>query len=192
MCGWSISRYHVVALVLVLLAITSRRADGLLPALEPGKKIAMSPRSNPSATFPTSPSRFAERNQQSKGESVVAEYNDDAFGLVFLSASFVARDVVFAAIFVLISAVSTIAVRQKIIPFSNKLPPLVAGMSLGLSILLNGLLSSPESLASNEGILFDWLADKSATAIQVELASCSVSIIYAFVVSPLLQKDYRS
>ena len=185
------SWYHVVALV-VLLAIAARGADGFLTALEPGKNIALSPRSNPSATFPTSPSRFAERKQQSKGESVVAEYNDDAFGLVFLSASFVARDVVFAAIFVLISTVSTIAVRQKMIPFSKKLPALVAGMSLGLSILLNELLSSPESLASNEGILFDWLADKSATAIQVELASCSVSVIYAFVVSPLLQKDDRS
>ena len=192
----SLSRYRrVLALLLVLLSTAFRWVDGFLPALELlGAKITTSPSSNPSTTFPTSLSRFAEKNQhQSTAESVtVLEYNDDAFGLVFLSASFVARDVVFSTIFVLISAAAAIAVRQKTISFSNQLPAVVAGISLGLSMLLNVLLSSPANLASTEGLLFDWLADKSASAMQVELVTCSISIIYGFVLLPLLQNKNSS
>ena len=192
----SLSRYRrVLALLLVLLSTAFRWVDGFLPALELlGAKITTSPSSNPSTTFPTSLSRFAEKNQhQSTAESVtVLEYNDDAFGLVFLSASFVARDVVFSTIFVLISAAAAIAVRQKTISFSNQLPAVVAGISLGLSMLLNVLLSSPANLASTEGLLFDWLADKSASAMQVELVTCSISIVYGFVLLPLLQNKNSS
>ena len=191
----SLSRYRCVLALLVLLSTAFRGVDGFLPALERlVAKIATSPSSNPSTTFPTSLSRFAEKNQhQSTAESVtVLEYNDDAFGLVFLSASFVARDVVFSTIFVLISAAAAIAVRQKTISFSNQLPAVVAGISLGLSMLLNVLLSSPANLASTEGLLFDWLADKSASAMQVELVTCSISIVYGFVLLPLLQNKNSS
>jgi hypothetical protein len=146
---------------------------------------------------PAPASLFAEKYRDLRGNSgdaAIVEYNDDAFGLVFLSGSFVARDVVFSAIFLLLSALAAIAVRQKKISFSNRIPPLVAGTSLGLATLFTILLSSSSSdgLVSTGGILSDWMGAKSLTAIQVELAVCSISILYGFVVSPLLQKEDRS
>lgn len=114
------------------------------------------------------------------------DYNDDAFGLVFLCCSFVAQDVIFSTLFVLLSAGATIAVKQNKMVFTNQIPAAVAGLSLGLATLLAWLL--PPSQESG-GILGDWLAAKTDTAMQVELIVCAISIIYGVVISPLLEKN---
>jgi len=149
----------------------------------------------PKATKSFSKKKNIEYEEKKDSKPLIAEYNDDAFGLVFLSGCFVARDVIFAAIFLGCSAVTTIAVRQRVISFSNQVPAIVAGISLGLATSVSMILfgsSDPNLLVSNGGIVWEWVTAKSDHAIQVELAVCSISVVYGFVVSPWLTKEDSS
>lgn len=189
MCKPFVWRCQIVALLLVGLARTAP-VEGFLPI---ARAPTLSHCSDPVYNVPSSAtSLLAKMKLKSDDElgTAIADYNDDAFGLVFLSGSFVARDVIFSAIFVVFSALATIAVRRKLIVGSNRIPALVAGASLGLATLLSMVLSStsPESLASSGSSITNWLDAKSDTAIQVEAAVCSLSILYGLVVSPLMRK----
>ena len=107
------------------------------------------------------------------GSQKFQDYNDDAFGLVFLGGSFAAQDPVFAGTFLVLSAAAAVATRQKLIENPPQLPGVVAGVALVIANLL-ALLH---------------LATRSDTALQAELAVCSISILYVFVVQPLLNKE---
>ena len=72
-------------------------------------------------------------------------YNDDAFGLVFLSTLFVENDRLLATVFAISSAVSLLAVRNGLVGNNNnstnqKLVLVVPGLTAIWSLGLNGLL----------------------------------------------------
>lgn len=119
---------------------------------------------------------------------VVAEYNDDAFGLVFLCGSFVAQDVVFSTTFVLSSAIAAIACRQGKVAFNNQVPAVVAGMSFLVSSLLSAIVAISTS-SNNVFVLPDWLMSKNESAWQIEVAVCTISILYGFIIYPFLRKN---
>jgi hypothetical protein len=122
--------------------------------------------------------------RKKKKRYAVVEYNDDAFGLVFLCGAFVAQDGVFSTTFVLFSAAAAIACRQGKIQFTNQVPAAVAGTSLLVgSVLSQAMQATSASLP--DGLVFL----KSESALQVELAVCSISILYGFVLSPLLNNN---
>ncbi len=109
--------------------------------------------------------------------SLVVDYNDDAFGLVFLCGSFVAQDIVFSTTFLIGSAMAALLVKQGKLSFSNRIPAIIAGLSLLVASLPTVALQSTSLIAS-----------KTDSAWQVELVACSISIIYGFIVSPMLSR----
>jgi hypothetical protein len=102
-------------------------------------------------------------------------YNDDAFGLVFLGGGALAQDPIFTGVFLAMSAVAATASAQgKLASSDNKIPAAVAGITLVLTPAVAALVASlPESpvdpTAGNPSARF------------IELALCSVSIVYGLV-----------
>ncbi|KAL7492317.1 hypothetical protein ACHAWT_001500 [Skeletonema menzelii] len=95
-------------------------------------------------------------------------YNDDAFGLIFLSGGILAKDVDFSGTFLVLSAVAATCTTTGTIKFDERIPAAVAFMTLLISpiessLRLSGSLGSvsPPSL--------------------VELGLCMVSASWAFV-----------
>ena len=66
-------------------------------------------------------------------EKVTEFYNDDAFGLIFLSASFVIRDLSFAASFLILTAMVSTSVSARLLTFQPVIPGIVAFTALALS-----------------------------------------------------------
>jgi len=110
-------------------------------------------------------------------------YNDDAFGFVFLGCFLVTEDPFFAGIFLVFSTLATIGTQNGILPAKNSVPAAVAGFTLLVSLLIPNeqlyeLLpfvdrtfgSSSPSPAQQMGI------DPSL----IEVGFCSVSMIYGF------------
>ena len=100
-------------------------------------------------------------------------YNDDAFGLVFLGGAFYANDVIFAGIFLILSAAAAIATRQGKLPACNQVPAAVAGLTL----LLHTPILTPEIVE----LLPKSIPPSNSSASMIELALCSISMIYGFV-----------
>lgn len=128
---------------------------------------------------------FSLSKMNQNNPSSIIDYNDDAFGLVFLCGVFVAQDFVFSICFLLSSATAAIAIRQNKIIFTNHVPAAVAGMSFVVanifsSVMVHALPSTPS-----------WLSIKSESAIRLELAVCSISVLYGFVISPVLNKEEK-
>lgn len=131
-------------------------------------------------------------DDDSKGTSryVVVDYNDDAFGLVFLCGSFVAQDVVFSTTFLLFSAVVATACKQGKIQFTSQVPAVVAGLSFLVANLLSLILI--QNTAATSDNIPGWLLSKSESALQVEIAVCFISIQYGFIMYPLLNDKEAS
>jgi hypothetical protein len=110
------------------------------------------------------------------------DYNDDAFGLVFLCGATVAEDAVFSGLFLVLSAVAAIATKQGRLPASNQVPAAVAGLTLLvlplLSAALTGLPYSSTMIGSSN-----------PSARWIELALCSASMLYGFVLASAPEKE---
>ena len=91
-------------------------------------------------------------------------YNDDAFGLVFLSSAIAIKDEVFASIFLAFSASAALMVFSEKVSFTHRLPAAVAAVTLALS-----------TLAGNFGI---HSRDPLPNAIELESAVCFVSVAW--------------
>lgn len=102
------------------------------------------------------------------------DYNDDAFGFVFLGGAIIARDPIFAGCFVVLSAIGAIATRNGTLsPSNKKVPAVVAASTLIVAILLQKLgiaaAVAPTAIAT----------EIPPDARIVEIGLCSVSIAYA-------------
>jgi len=133
----------------------------------------------PSKQF-SSKSHCLSKNSNDDSATRFVDYNDDAFGLVFLCGSFVAQDAIFATCFLLASAMAATATKQKRILFDNRVPAVVAGVSLVVSSLVSAALQSTS--------MSTWLSGKNPSALLIELAVCSISILYGFVLDPIWNK----
>ncbi len=109
-------------------------------------------------------SDFSLQNSSSNGDQ---GYNDDAFGLIFLSGGILAKDVDFSGTFLVLSAIAATCTTIGKIKFDERIPAAVAFMTLLISpiessLRLSGSLGSivPPSL--------------------VELGLCTVSAAWAF------------
>ena len=98
-------------------------------------------------------------------------YNDDAFGLIFLSASLATRDFGFAAAFLLLSAAAAAAVSVNAFTFHPVVPGVVAFAALALS-----KLEIVSSAAQTFGGDFVMPLDENGR--NVELGVCSISLIW--------------
>jgi hypothetical protein len=104
-----------------------------------------------------------------------SNYNDDAFGFIFLGGSAAAQDPVFGATFLALSVAAVIATKLEVFPDNNKqVPAAVAGFTLMLVPVISGIL--PEQV-------FGMNIIPGESARLIELAFCSVSMLYGFVFS---------
>lgn len=95
-------------------------------------------------------------------------YNDDAFGLVFLTGGVLSQDVDFVATFASLSAIAAVGTSAGIIEKDERAPAAVAL----ITILVSPVVSSLRQTGSLENI---------APPMIVEIGLCIVSAIWAFV-----------
>jgi hypothetical protein len=106
------------------------------------------------------------------------EYNDDAFGLVFLCGAFVAKDAIFATTFLLLSAAAATSLRNDLFAKTSSidtkylLPSIVAGISLVTTLLLHDTLIS---------ILPISLPVENPQATIIEVGVCTISLVYGII-----------
>mmetsp|Transcript_6993 Transcript_6993/g.10200 ORF Transcript_6993/g.10200 Transcript_6993/m.10200 type:complete len:169 (-) Transcript_6993:75-581(-) len=110
-------------------------------------------------------SDFSLQNSPSNGDQ---GYNDDAFGLIFLSGGILAKDVDFSGTFLVLSAIAATCTTIGTIKFDERIPAAVAFMTL--------LISPIESSLRLSGSL-----GSVAPPSLVELGLCTVSAAWAFV-----------
>ena len=108
--------------------------------------------------------------------SATSYYNDDAFGLVFLTASLVVRDVSFAAAFLLLSAIAATLSNAKVtdIISSPNIPGIIAFAALDLS------KTEPFALAARS-LGGDFFVPLDEQGSQIELIVCSISSIWCII-----------
>ena len=94
-------------------------------------------------------------------------YNDDAFGLIFLSGGILARDVDFSGTFLVLSAVAATCITIGTIKFDERIPAAVAFMTLLISPIESSLRLSGSMGSISPPSL-------------VEIGLCTVSAIWAF------------
>jgi len=110
-------------------------------------------------------SDFSLQNSPSNGDQ---GYNDDAFGLIFLSGGILAKDVDFSGTFLVLSAIAATCTTIGTIKFDERIPGAIAFMTL--------LISPIESSLRLSGSL-----GSIAPPSLVELGLCTVSATWAFV-----------
>lgn len=104
----------------------------------------------------------------SSSTSPTVLYNDDAFGLVFLSSLFVAKDYTFAATFASLSFLAVIMVQFAGVTFTPLAPGFVALMSLFVT-----------AIVGNGFELTDVIPED--IALPVEVAASAVSLAWGFI-----------
>lgn len=95
-------------------------------------------------------------------------YNDDAFGLVFLTGGVISQDVEFVATFASLSAIAAISTSAGLLKKDERVPAAVALLTLLVSPFVSSLVQS----GSLENI---------AAPMPVEIGLCTISAIWAFV-----------
>lgn len=127
--------------------------------------VAFAPPSTSSmASLSTSMQSFALSSQR-------GNYNDNAFGFVFLGGSAISQDAVFAAVFLILSAVAALLTNLQLLPSTRRVPAAVAGCTLLVAPIASALL--PLTLFGISAVPVD-----NARIIQVFF--CSVSMAYGF------------
>lgn len=104
-------------------------------------------------------------------------YNDDAFGLVFLSASLVIKDFSFAGAFLLLSAIAASASNANIantVKFLPVIPGIVAFAALAIS-KVEPFAETAQSLGG------DFVVPIDEQGSQLELILCSISLIWGMI-----------
>ena len=106
-----------------------------------------------------------DKNDSSSSTPAVL-YNDDAFGLVFLSSLFVAKDYTFAAIFASLSFLAVIMIQFAGVKFTPLAPGFVAAVSLVITTIVGNVVTDvmPEDIA-----------------VPVEVAASAVSLVWGFI-----------
>jgi hypothetical protein len=106
------------------------------------------------------------------------EYNDDAFGFVFLGGFLITQDPIFAGIFLLLSA------RNGKLPATNSVPAAVAGCTLIVNLII------PKD-SMYELLPFIEMGEPSLPldSSLIEIGICTVSMIYRLILFPSNQKE---
>mmetsp|Transcript_25187 Transcript_25187/g.59400 ORF Transcript_25187/g.59400 Transcript_25187/m.59400 type:complete len:194 (+) Transcript_25187:91-672(+) len=105
------------------------------------------------------------------------DYNDDAFGFIFLGGFVVTQDPLFAGTFLLFSAIAAIATRNGKLPATNAVPAAVAGFTLIVSLLLpKDQLYQLLTIQRPEPSL-------PVDASWIQVGFCTVSMLYGFLLS---------
>ena len=103
-------------------------------------------------------------------------YNDDAFGLVFLTASLVVRDFSFAAAFLLLSAIAATLSNANVADIKSTpiLPGIIAFAALAAS-KIEPFASTARSLGGDFAVPLDEQGS------QIELIVCSISLVWCII-----------
>lgn len=114
-------------------------------------------------------------------------YNDDAFGFIFLGGYIVTQDTIFTGTFLLMSALAAIATRNGKLPATKVVPAAVAGCTLIVSSIVpkDKLYEILPFIQNAEPALpYDssWL----------EVGFCSVSMLYGFILSTSNDEEITS
>jgi hypothetical protein len=110
--------------------------------------------------------------RQSKENESFLNYNDDAFGLVFLGSFAVEHDNIFAGTFGILSAVAAILVRKKVLEYRPLMPGIVA---VGTVLALTAV--TPSELHPNRVTL-------------LQLGTCAISLGWS-IVQEIQQQDTK-
>jgi hypothetical protein len=143
--------------------------------LSPKSKASRFP--STTTVFLSQPPAPRQDNNNNNNKIFDNNYNDVAFGFVFLGAITAAQDYVFSGLFMILSAVAAIATQQGKLPASNQVPAAVAGFTL---ISLPALTAILDRLPLGEEIRM-LQQSTNPSAPWIELALCSVSMAYGFV-----------
>lgn len=103
-----------------------------------------------------------------------SDYNDDAFGFIFLGGSAAAEDPVFGTVFFTLSVIALISTKLGALPANKQVPAVVAGSTMLTVPVIATIL--PETIFG-----MNVLPDDNARFI--ELVFCTVSMLYGFVFS---------
>jgi hypothetical protein len=157
---------------------------------------------NKSSSSSSSGSKSNNNNNSSSSNWQKSSYNDDAFGLVFLGGGLVAQDALFAGLFLMFSTMAAIATNSKSgysVPGNN---PRLAGSVAGVTIVVRLVLlvlhvtlpplplldlgasggGGGDGGDGGDGVL-------TASTIWSEIALCSASMLYGFVIAPSSLSD---
>ena len=109
--------------------------------------------------------------QEQRDKDRNLDYNDDAFGLVFLSSFVVEHDNAFAGTFGVLSAISAVMVRNKLIEYRPMIPGIVALFTV---LVLTAM--TPTSFHPNNVTL-------------LQLCVCAVSLTWSIIQEVQKQAD---
>ena len=119
------------------------------------------------------------------------DYNDDAFGFVFLGGFIVTRDPFFAGTFLLLSTLAAIATRNGSLPATKAVPAAVAGCTLIVALILPKEqlyeLLQPFIEKTTESSL-SFPVDSS----WIQVGLCTVSMLYGFLLSSSDHEENQS
>lgn len=104
-------------------------------------------------------------------------YNDDAFGFIFLGGSAAAQDPIFGAVFLTLSVAAVIGTKLEQLPANKQVPASVAGLTLLVVPVISAFV--PPTVFGTSMVPGD------DNARLIELAFCSVSMLYGFVFSSM-------
>lgn len=125
-------------------------------------------------------------SNDNNSQKVNTDYNDDAFGFVFLGGFVVTQDPLFAGTFLLLSAIAAIATRNGKFPATNAVPAAVAGLTLIVSLLLpKDQLYQLLTIQRPEPSL-------PVDACWIQVGFCTVSMLYGFLLSSSSERDTTS
>jgi|Transcript_16312 hypothetical protein len=153
-----------LAVQLLLLVVLISTASSFSPTCSPSHRRAAMPHKF-QKHFTHIKSDFPLQSSPNNGDQ---GYNDDAFGLIFLSGGILAKDVDFSGTFLVLSALAATCTTVGTIKFDERIPAAVAFMTL--------LISPIESSLRLSGSL-----GSIAPPSLVEIGLCTVSAAWAFV-----------
>ena len=151
---------------------------------QPPQAVQNSPLSTVQAGFSCSRTRtnnaglnsVSKRNKDASSDKDTAlYYNDDCFGLIFLSTGLVAHDAVFAACFALVSGLAATYYNKNNTDLDAKLqtqfPAAVAGLTLLFVAPVTRVVLQPQE--------WDFLPARVDFAAPLEIGVCAFSVLYA-------------
>lgn len=105
-------------------------------------------------------------------------YNDDAFGLVFLSASLVSRDFSFAGSFMLLSSIAAATVNNTSVANIKKFQPVLPGIVAFAALVASKI----EPFAAAAQLLGgDFVVPLDERGSQLQLIVCSISLVWGII-----------
>ena len=183
---WSIHQISWLLLLFFVRVDSFQNCQNVKSIFSATNPLTASSRVGPADTFNWKPktSTTILRSKNDYEIEKTENYNDDAFGFILLIGYVVTHDVIFAATFVLLSALAAIATQKGKLPARKSVPAAVAGLTYIVNLII-----------PNER-LYELLPfiERPETSLPVDLSLvqlglCSVSMLYGFVLSSTDQEE---